>query len=158
VYEGNMGLFENDRETNLESTISMVEDALIELGHFVNDCRHNRPDSLRAWSLQKGSAQVILTLVDKTDFVHIIASATVLRVTADVDAPALMRRLLELNRELVGCAFTIDGDQVSLYTERSTLDLDRSEALELIRRVQSYADEYDDRLFAEFGGELGGAG
>jgi hypothetical protein len=40
-------------------------------------------------------------------------------------------------------------------TERSTLDLDRSEVLELIKRITTYADDHDDILVARFGGKLG---
>ena len=42
-----------------------------------------------------------------------------------------------------------------LLGERSTLELDRSEVLELIRRVTTYADDHDDMLVARFGGTLG---
>ena len=42
-----------------------------------------------------------------------------------------------------------------LLAERSTLDLDRSEIRELIRRVTTHADAHDDVLVARFGGVLG---
>ncbi|MCP4449210.1 MAG: hypothetical protein GY811_28345 [Myxococcales bacterium] len=41
-------LFANEREANLESTVAMVEDVLIDLGHFVNECRAERPGSAQS--------------------------------------------------------------------------------------------------------------
>ena len=41
-----------------------------------------------------------------------------------------------------------------IVAERSTLDLDRSEVLDLIGRITAYADQYDDELVAAFGGAL----
>jgi hypothetical protein len=46
---------------------------------------------------------------------------------------------------------------VLLVGERSTLDIDRSEVLDLIRRITTYADEHDDVLVARFGGAMGRA-
>jgi hypothetical protein len=46
---------------------------------------------------------------------------------------------------------------VLLVAERSTLDLDRSEVIELIKRITTYADEHDDVLVARFGGRIGAA-
>jgi len=56
----------------------------------------------------------------------------------------------------VSIAFALRGDTVLLQTERSTLDLDRSEVQDLIARVTQYADDLDDALVERFGGELGG--
>jgi hypothetical protein len=64
-----------------------------------------------------------------------------------------MRRLLELNAtELTGAAFGLRENEVVLTTDRSTAGLDPVELEEMIRRVASYADHYDDTLTVEFGG------
>ena len=60
-------------------------------------------------------------------------------------------------RPCVEPAFAVQGDQVLLVSERSTLDLDRSEVRELIKRVTTYADDHDDVLVARFGGTMGSA-
>jgi hypothetical protein len=57
---------------------------------------------------------------------------------------------------MCGNAFAVDRDRVLLVAERSTLDLDRSEILDLIKRVTVTADDHDDQLVAQFGGTLGG--
>ena len=71
------------------------------------------------------------------------------------DLTSLYAHLLELNATLCGAAFATQGDYVLLVSERSTLDLDASEVLDLIRRVTTYADEHDDVLVARFGGAMG---
>lgn len=152
-----MGLFDNGREANMNSAIAMVEDVLIELGYFLNDCRDEpTPSGQRSWSVAKGSALVRIELKERGDDVHLRAVSVVMTLTPDVDEKRLFRHLLTLNNEHVqGAAFALDGDYVLLLSERATLDLDRSEVLDLIHRVRSYADDYDDQLIEAFGGVMG---
>ena len=148
-------LFANQRETNLASTVALVEEALAELGHPTPGSRIAEPGALRAWQIPKGSAITRVTLLHRSAFTHLRACAVVLTADAEVDRPALNAYLLEQNGALCGAAFATTGDQVLLVAERSTLDLDRSEVLDLIRRVTTYADEHDDALVARFGGRVG---
>lgn len=148
-------LFANQRETNLASTISLVETALAEMGHPTPGSRIEDRGALHAWQIPKGSALTKVTLVNRAEFTHLRVCAIVMTLDAKVDRPALHAHLLELNGALCGAAFATDGDQVLLVSERSTLDLDRSEVLELFRRVTAYADDHDDVLVARFGGALG---
>jgi hypothetical protein len=149
------GLFANQRETNLASTIVLVEDALAELGHPAPASRIKDPTALHAWKIPKGSSLTKITLIHRPEFTHLRVSAIVMTLDHAVDRPALFTHLLDLNASLCGVAFATAGDQVLLVAERSTLDLDRSEVLELIRRVTTYADEHDDVLVTRFGGRLG---
>ena len=148
-------LFANQRETNLASTIALVEATLDELGHPAPGSRTKDASVLCAWQIPKGSALTRVTLIHRSEFTHLRVSAMVLRIDAKLDRAALFAHLLDLNAGLCGAAFATDGDQVLLVAERSTLDLDRSEVLELIRRVTTYADEHDDVLIARFGGRRG---
>jgi hypothetical protein len=150
------GLFENQREVNLASTVTMIEDVLIELGHFLNDCREELPGTVRSWRVRKGSATVRISLLDRDDFTHVRVSSAVLTLDVGVDRAALFGHLLALNAELCGAAFAVRGDVAMVVTERSTLDLDRSEVMELVDRVTSYADDHDDVLISRFGGTQGG--
>jgi hypothetical protein len=150
------GLFDNQREVNLISTITMIEDVLVELGHFLNDCRDDRAGTVRSWRVRKGSATVRISLVDRPDFTHVAIASAVMKLDGAVDRDALFSHLLRQNAELTGAAFALSGDVVLLRTERSTLDLDRSEVQDLVARVQTYADDHDDKLVAIFGGALGG--
>jgi hypothetical protein len=150
------GLFENQREINLASTTTMIEDVLVELGHFLNDCRADVEGAIRSWRVRKGSATIRISLLVRPDFTHVRISSAVMRLDGAVPRVALFTHLLEKNAELTGAAFALRGDTVLLQSERSTLDLDRSEVQDLIARVTKYADDLDDALVDRFGGELGG--
>jgi len=148
-------LFANQRETNLTSTIALVEDVLAELGHPAPGSRTADPTALNAWRIPKGSAMTHVTLLHRTEFTHLRVSAIVMTLDAKVDRPALFAHLLELNTTLCGTAFGSDGDRIVLLSERTTLDLDRSEILDTILRVTTCADEHDNVLVARFGGAIG---
>lgn len=149
------GLFANQRETNLASTIALVERVIDEMGLAAPASRIADPHALHAWQIPKGSAVTRVTLLNRAEFTHIRVCAVVMTVDGRVDRPALHAHLLELNASLSGAAFATDGDQVLVLGERSTLDLDKSEVAELIRRVSTCADDHDDVLVARFGGALG---
>lgn len=149
------GLFANQRETNLGSTIALVEDVLGELGHPAPASKVKDPVALHAWRIPKGSAVTRVTVIHRAEFTHLRVCAVVMTIDDKVDRSALFAHLLELNASLCGAAFATDGDHVLLVSERSTLDLDRSEVLDVIRRVTTCADEHDDVLVARFGGALG---
>jgi hypothetical protein len=148
-------LFANQREANLSSTIALVEEVLGELGYPVEAARTPTKDAAYAWKIAKGSATSLITLVDRAEFTHIRVSATVMTLDHTVDRNELFAHLLELNAGLAGAAFATEGDRVLLLSERSTLDLDRSEVLDLVRRVITSADHHDDALVARFGGRIG---
>lgn len=151
-----MSLFANEREANLESTVAMVEDVLIELGHFVNDCRRTVEGSVHAWVIRKGSASIAIDLKPKDDYWSVRVSAVVMTIDDKVDKIALFERILSLNAtEVTGAAFALAGSEVLLLSERSTVDLDRSELHALVSVVRTFADDFDDKLVDEFGGSLG---
>lgn len=148
-------LFANQRETNLASTVALVEDVLAQLGHPAPRSRVDEPGALHAWQIPQGSAITRVALIHRHEFTHLRAYAVVMTVDAKVDRAALHLHLLEQNGTLCGAAFAVAGDQVLLVAERSTLDLDRSEVVDLLRRVTTYADDHDDALVARFGGRIG---
>lgn len=148
-------LFANHRETNLASTLVLVEEVLRELGHDPTTTRYDAADALHAWRITKDSAVARVSLVERAEYSHIRVVAVVMTCGATGDRSALHAHLLEQNTSLCGAAFAADGNYVLVVTERSTLDLDRSEIKELIERVIGYADEFDDPLVTRFGGTLG---
>jgi hypothetical protein len=148
-------LFANQRETNLSSTIALVEVVLSELGHPAALARIQDAAALHAWQILKGSALTRVMLVNRAEFTHIRVSAVVMTCDAKVDRPALHAHLLGLNASLSGAAFATEDDRILLLSERSTLDLDKSEVIELIKRVSTCADDHDNVLVARFGGALG---
>jgi hypothetical protein len=150
-------LFANQRETNLASTLALLEDVLRELGHPPQTSAIRDSSALHAWRIPKGSAVTRVTLINRSDFTHLRVCAVVMTLDDKVDRPALFAHLLGLNATLAGAAFASDGDQVLLVSERSTLDLDRSEIFDVIQRVTTLSDDHDDVLVARFGGTLGEA-
>jgi hypothetical protein len=148
-------LFANQRETNLASTIALIEQALTELGHIPAASQLKDPGAAHAWRIITGSAITQVKVVHHSEFPHLRVSAVVMTLDAAVDRAALFAHLLEQNATLCGAAFATSGDHVLLVSERSTLDLDHSEVLDVIARVTRYADEHDDALVARFGGRLG---
>ena len=153
---GVTSLFANHRETNLASTIALVEQALAELGHSPAACRLNEPGALHAWRVITGSAITYITVVHRSAYLHLRVTAGVMTLDERVDRAALFGHLLEQNAGLCGLAFATHGDRVLLVSERSTLDLDQSEVLDVIARITTCADEHDDVLVARFGGRAGG--
>lgn len=151
------GLFANQRETNLASTVSLVEAVLVELGHPSPASRIEDRSALHSWEIPKGSSLTRITLIHRSEFTHLRVCAVVMTLDPKVDRTSLFGHLLDLNAGLCGAAFATDGDRVLLVGERSTLDLDRSEVFDLIKRVTTYSDEHDDVLVARFGGRLGAA-
>ena len=148
-------LFANQRETNLASTLALVEDVLGELGHPPPGSRVEDRSALHAWRIPKGSAVTKVTIINRAQFTHLRVCAIVMTLDAKVDRTALYQHLLELNASLAGASFGIEGEHVLLLSERSTLDLDRSEVLDAIQRITTSADDHDDVLVARFGGVLG---
>jgi hypothetical protein len=148
-------LFANQRESNLASTVALVEQALAQLGHAPAASRVTEAGSAQAWRIVVGAATTRVAVTRRSAFPHLRVSSVVMTLDAAVDRSALFAHLLELNAGLCGAAFATEGDQVLLVSERSTLDLDLSEVLELIERVTTYTDEHDDVLVARFGGRAG---
>ena len=152
-------LFANQRETTVASAVALVEQALSALGHTPAACRVAEPgepgDGATAWRLARGSAATRVAVIQRSAFPHLRVSAVVMTLDAAVDRATLYAHLLELNAGLCGAAFATEGDHVLLVSERSTLDLDHSEVLDVIERVTAYADEHDDVLVARFGGRAG---
>ena len=150
-------LFANQREVNLASTITLLEECLAELGYNPPETRRiELPGAQQAWRIQKGSAIATISLLERADFTHFRIVSVVMTLDANVDRPALFQHLLELNHGLCGNAFALVGDKVLLVGERTTLDLDRSEIVDIIGRVTTNADNHDDQLVATYGGTLGG--
>jgi hypothetical protein len=147
-------LFENQREANQLSAIELVERALTELGHGSVAARAGIPGALAGWRVARGSAVVEVSLIERAGAsAHLRVAANVMSLDAKVDRAALFERLLDHNASaLIGCAFALAGDRVVLIGQRSIRDLDLSEVKSLIGDVVVAADDYDDRLIAEFDG------
>jgi hypothetical protein len=141
-------LFANQRETNLASTVLLVEEVLADRD-VVDAC--DLPGALRAWRIGKDAT---VSLINRSEFTHVRVQAAVLTIDAGADRQALYAELLDHNASLCGAAFATVDDRVMLVSERSTLDLDKSEVEELIGRVLGYASQLGPALHRRFGGKI----
>ncbi len=152
-----MALFSNKQESNLRSCIAMIEDVLGDLGHDVAASRLETKTPMPAWRIAAGSAFVYLMIYDEDGDNHLQVTAPVMHLEGPLDLPRLYQRLLELNAgEIKGAAFALKESVVVLVAERSTVDLDRSEVKDLVEHVCRYAEQWDKKLVAEFGGRMAG--
>ncbi len=150
-------LFANQRETNLSSTVALVEEILAELGHDPGAARQQTTAGQYAWRIRTGSAVTTISLFPTADFIHMRCEAVVMTLDNTMDRGTLFAHLLGLNLAMCGNAFALNGDHVVIVAERSTLDIDRSEVRDIITRVTTNADKHDDQLVATFGGRVGEA-
>jgi hypothetical protein len=145
-------LFSNKQEANLRSCIRMVEDALAALGKPLEDCRSESADDMPAWRvpIHPGHVDVYLGVAGDDNVLRVVASIGTIR--AGTDETALFRRLLQLNvAEVKGVAFGLSGAEVVLVSERSTLDLDPSEVMDILRRAEQFSSHYARALAADVG-------
>jgi hypothetical protein len=105
------------------------------------------------WTFKRGSAtiEIYVTQQDSDGFFQVLSP--ILHVPASNLLP-LYRRLLEMNLQLTSVAFGIYLDAVYVFSERPLEGMDAEEANAIINRVAEVADEWDDKLVAEFGGRL----
>ena len=147
-----MPLFDNPQESNFNACAHMVEAVLAQRGLNPETVRIQSDDG-PAWGLQQGSAEVYVFLSSGDRNENFIQVVSPVMVPASDTFNELMKRLLELNAtELTGAAFGLKDEAVVLTSDRSTTGLDKVELEEMIRRVASYADYYDDILTVEYGG------
>jgi hypothetical protein len=148
-------LFDNSWETTAQSAIGLVEQALRARGHEPDACELDDPSAVRSWWFSEGSAMVTVALRRRPGAPHLRITTPVMTPATASDRAALHAELLARNLELCGMAFALDGDKVLLVSERSTVDLDRGEVLELITNLARHADDVDDELVTRYGGRVG---
>lgn len=151
------GLFANQRQVNLTSTIQLIEQALRALEHDPAACRlPSTSDEAASWQFLRGSALTRIQLEKDGEGAPFLRVASVVMTLDErVDRLALFTHLLTQNRSLCGLTLGLDEDRVELGAERPCRDLDRSEVDDLLTRVSRRADELDDELVARFGGHRG---
>ncbi len=99
--------------------------------------------------LARGSASIGVNVLEGQGVLMIFAPIMDVPVTG---REALYRRLLELSfLATADGAFAIADDKVVVRTLRRLSSLDYEEFEDLLRTVGEIADEWDDRLIADFG-------
>lgn len=110
------------------------------------------PDADGFTQISRGSATVGINVVDEKGFLMLLAP--IMDVPAN-NREALYRQLLELNYLATeDGAFAIDRQSGRVYVRalRPLESLDFDEFVDLLDTVARVADEWDDKLRAQFGG------
>ncbi len=144
-------------DNDLDAAKKLVELAIRKLGLDPAAVRATAGTggSQAAWTLERGSASVLVTLTrpeeEKTTYLRVASPV----VTLPEDAArrnALLRRLLEMNAAgLANAAFGLVGDRVVAVSERPAQGLDAAEVEQMVRHLSAVADTFDDRFEKEFG-------
>ena len=137
--------------------VKVVESVLGGFGLDPNRSRLNTTDGSTAWSVLRGSAEVLIFLNpaqnNGPNFMRCVSPIWRLPQGTPDQLNAIMRKLLELNgRELFGCAFGLMRDDVVLVSERVCKDMDRGEVEDILRNIGATGDHFDDWLVTQFGG------
>ena len=145
---------QNDAQSEFNRAVKVIEAVLSGLGLDPNQSRLATTDGSTAWTLLRGSAEVLVFLNpaknNGPNFIRIISP--IWRMPAE-NQPAVLRKLLEMNaRDLFGTAFGLMGDDAVLVSERATKDMDRSEVDQILQNIGAAADYFDDWLVQQFGG------
>ncbi len=144
----------NASSYRLDSYASTVQQILAAIGV---DPQHSRLNTEQGygWSFRHGSAIIEIYILQNGDagFLQVLSPIVYLPQSGLLP---FYRRLLELNLQLTNAAFGVFQEVVYVYNERPLDGMDNVEANNIISMVASYADEYDDKLIAEFGGRIYG--
>ena len=103
------------------------------------------------WSFRRGSAIIEIYIHQPQDVGFLQVLSPIMHLPQSGLLP-LYRRLLELNLRLTSASMGVYQDVVYVFNERPLDGLDSTEATTIINMVAEYADEWDDKLIAEFGG------
>ncbi len=139
---------------------ALVQEAIGELGVDAQKALANEGPNHRSWTLQRGSAAVLVTLTARDAGpgerrVYLRVISPMMSLPPATAREGLYRHLLELNAQgLANAAFGIVNDRVVAVSERPAEDMQREEVVQMLRHLAAVADTYDDRLVQAFGGEL----
>jgi hypothetical protein len=158
-----MGLFGakkvQDKETMIRECVKMIEDFFKKINFNPSKQRLPNRDTL-GWWVQRGSA-VIYIILKPHDGVPTLRVVSPILYLPENHILPFYRKCLELNMDLVNCAFAVADDKIMLVSERAVDGLDSQELEELIGYLAIMADEVDDKLAREFNAQMyidGGGG
>ena len=139
------------QRAEMDRVSHLVETHLQSEGLDLEQVRIRTRDGTPAWTFVQGSALVRVYLRPGAgDLVYFQTVAPVVLVPEE-NREAFYQFLLSANADtLWSCAFAV-RDGVALVTaDRTTVDLDLSEVVEMVESVAGYADQFDDLLVDRF--------
>lgn len=152
-----------DPASEFQRAVKLVETVIGGFGLDPMKCRINTNDGSTAFSLMRGSAEVLIFLnpanpqqPNARNFIRLVSPVWRL---PPQGREAVYLHLLKLNaRDLYGTAFGIMEPQNGAYqdavlvSERPTNDMDRAEVEEMLGNIGAAGDFFDDKLVQQFGG------
>lgn len=141
-----------NREAAIQDCVKMIEAFFRKIDFNPNKQRLPNKSTL-GWWVQKGSAVIYIILKphDDTPTLRIISPILYL---PENNILAFYRKCLELNMDLLNCAFAVIDDRIMLVSERSIDGLDPQELEEIIGYLAAVADGVDDKLAREFNAQM----
>lgn len=132
----------------LQPFYEAVETAIQEIGIPVEKTRE--PSRPGMWHIRKGSANITveITFIQATQ--RVIMAVWSVMMDIPPNSPQLSQLLLELNGHLLGPAFAFVNGKVLLRSVRDAEGLDAQECKHIILQMGHFADEYDEKLQADF--------
>jgi hypothetical protein len=140
----------------LQKTRAIVEGVIQKLGLDPKSSKISEDADQTTWTLARGSANVLVTVVHRTEQKKVFFRVAAPVMVPDASKPKepLYKRLLEMNvGGLANASFGIASDKVVVVSERPVEGLDENEVEQMIRHLSAVADTFDDRLVKEFGGK-----
>lgn len=140
------------RGASADQYAGLVEQILLGIGVDPALARMN-VESGFGWNFKRGSALIEIYIAQADDVAYFQVLSPIMHLPPTNLLP-LYRRLLETNLQITNAAFGVHQDIIYIFSERRLEGMDAQEANTIINMVAQYADEFDDRLIAEFGGRL----
>ena len=110
-------------------------------------------DKMQTWKFQYGSVEVFVQLTGESDDDLLTVWASVLKLPV-TDQLGLFEKLLTLNwQTTLETRFALAQDQIIVVYQRTVADLSPGEISRAITLVATIADDHDDLLKEQFGGQ-----
>jgi len=136
---------------DLSTYYELTEKCIRDLGINPENCRGKKEGQ---WTITKGSASVWIDVVTINDSGYFQCMSPVSKVP-NQRTEEFYQEVLEKNHALYGVGMTKSGDWIYVKTIRELKGLDASEIQAQIKRIGTYADDYDDYFKNKY---FGGAG
>lgn len=129
---------------DLTEHFEKVDNCIKQLGVDPEKCRGEKPGQ---WNLVRGSASVWIDVFfsERNNASYFQCMAPICQIP-DSNIEAFYQEVLETNHTLYGVGFTKFKNWLYIKTIRETEGLEESEILASMRRIGTYADDYDDHF------------
>lgn len=135
---------------NLEPYYQLVEECINDLGVKPENARGENQGQ---WNLTKGSAQVMIDILESKDgWGYFQCLAPICKVPEKKQTEFLLE-ILETAHKLYGVGFTKFRDWIYVKTIRELNDISKKEVMAMLKRIGTYADDYDDYFKNKYFGD-----